>query len=334
MKNKKYKAAVIGCGRIGAEEDLYNQKAQPATHAAVYREHPKIELAGLADVNPKKLKKAGRYFPGAPLFLSAEEMFRKIKPDIVSIATQPDSHPELVRLAAKYKTKAILCEKPIAHSLREAKEMIKSCRKNNSLLFINHQRHFDPLLKKWSNKIREGLIGDIFQANAYYYNGLFNNGTHIIDLLRLFLGEVNWVRGFTNEKTSWKKRDKNVDALVVFKNGARVFLQSLTKNYGFFDFYFYGLKGSFAIKKLGQEIEYRKLIENKYVKNYYQLSDFFIKKGRPRNFFKEAVSHIVACLDGKEKPISTGDDGLAALKILLALRKSAEDNGKLIKIKC
>lgn len=333
MANKIYKAAVIGCGNIGAEIGNYRKEIQPATHAGAYCSNPRTKLSALVDVDEKRLKKIGTYFPGIPLYRSAEEMFKNIKPDIVSVATNPDSHAPLVKLAAKNKVKAILCEKPISNSVKQAEEMLKICRKSNSLLFINHQRRFDPLLTKWRDRIKNGLLGEIIQCNCYYYNGLFNNGTHIMDLFRFFLGDVDWVMALTNEKTSWKEADKDVDALICFKSGARLTIQALPKNYGLVEFSFYGTKGSLIIRKLGYEVEYRELIENKYFKNYYQLSDRIKKEGQARSFIKSVVSQIVSCLDGKATPLSTGEDGLAALKILLALRESAAKGGKIVKIK-
>jgi len=332
MKNKKYKAAVIGCGRVGAEEWNYSKEVQPETHAACYKNNPNVELAGLADINYKKLENAGKYFPNVALFNSAEDMLKKIKPDIVSIAADSASHFSLVKLAAKYKTPAILCEKPIAQSIKQAEEMIKTCKKNKSLLFINHQRRFDPLLQQWQIKIRNGLIGKIVQVNCYYYNGLLNSGTHVVDLLRFFLGEVDWVKGFINKETSWKKDDDNIDALIKFKNGALATLQTLPKNYGLSDYHFYGEKGYFAIKNLGYEIEYKKSIENKYCKGFYQLSDNIEKEGKPRSLVNSVVNHVVFCLDGKTKQVSKGEDGLAALKVIFALRESAKKQGKTIKL--
>jgi len=325
---KKYKAAVIGCGKIGVEIGNYRKDVRPATHAEAYKTHPKIELVGLADIDEKRLKIAAKYFPGVPLFKSAESLFKKIKPDIVSITTPADSHSQLVQLAAKYKTKAIICEKPISNSLKEAEKMIKVCRNNKSLLFINHQRRLDPLIRKWRDKIKNGLIGDILQASCYYYNGLLNNGTHCIDLLRFFLGEIEWVQGVTNLKTSNSKNDENIDALIGFKNNIRATMQSLSKNYGFFSFYFYGTAGRLAIKNLGYEIEYRKLTKNKYYKNFYQLSTPIKQEGKTRSFLESTVNHVINCLEGQARPTSTGEDGLATLKILLALRKSAKNNAK------
>ena len=330
---KKYTAAVIGCGRVGAEEWNYSKDVQPETHAASYKNNARINLAGLADINREKLKNAGKYFPEVALFNSAEDMFLKIKPDIVSIATNSDTHASLVKLAAKYKIPAILCEKPIAESVKQAEGMIKKCKESKSMLFINHQRRFDPLLQRWQKKIKNGLIGNIIQVNCYYYNGLLNSGTHVIDLLRFFLGEVDWVKGFVNTQTSWKKNDDNIDGLIKFKNGTLATLQTLPKNYGLSDFHFYGERGYFAVKNLGYEIEYRKVIENKYCKGFYQLSENAEIEGKPRSLASSAVSHMVSCLDGKMNPVSMGEDGLAALRVIFALRESAKKQGKIIRIK-
>ena len=331
MKNK-YKAAVIGCGKVGAEEWNFSKELSPETHAACFSKNLKTDLTALVDINPEKLKAAGKYFPRAFLFNSAKDMFEKIRPDIVSIAANSESHFSLVKLAASYKTPAILCEKPIAQTIKQAKEMIEMCKKNKSLLFINHQRRFDPLLQQWQKKIENGPLGKIAQVNCYYYNGLLNSGTHVIDLLRFFLGDIDWVQGFKNTHTSWKKDDDNIDAVIKFKNGTLATLQTLPKNYGLSDFHFYGEKGYFAIKNLGFEIEYKKSIENKYCKGFYQLSEKSEKKGKPRSLVSSVVSHIVICLNDKKKPVGTGEDGLAALKVIFVLRESAKKQGKIIKL--
>ncbi len=330
MASKKYKAAVIGCGNIGVKEGNYQKAVRPGTHAAAYKKHPRIKLCGLADSDKKQLKEASKYFPGIPLFSSAKELLEKTSPDIVSVATRADSHSKLVKLASKHRVPAIVCEKPVACNPKEAKEMIEACRKSKSLLFVNHTRRFDPFLRKTAKDVRKGKLGRIFQATAYYYNGLFNNGTHLVDLLRLFMGEADWVWGMENEKTSFDEKT-NVDGKIHFESGALASVQSLPKNYGFFEIYIYGSKGALFLKELGSKIEYRKLVKNKNYKGYFQLEKGK-ERGVSRSFMEYFPGQVVACLEGKEKPVSSGKDGLEALKILFALKESADKKGKVIKI--
>jgi predicted dehydrogenase len=186
--NKIYKAAVIGCGNIGASAGNYHKAVQPGTHAGAYLACKRTKLTALVEANYKRHEYLRKNFPKVKLFVDMEKMFSEIKPDIVSVATPSGFHLKPVELAAGHKTPAIICEKPIAYTINEAERMIEVCKKNGSLLFINHQRHFDPLLNKWKEKINKGFLGTIYQGNIYYYNGLFNNGTHWLDLLRNYLG--------------------------------------------------------------------------------------------------------------------------------------------------
>ena len=312
---RKYKAVVIGCGTIGAAEWLYPTSIRPATHAAAFFQNTNITLVGLCDTNLKQVKKAGKFFPGVPLYSSAAAMLKETKPDIVSVAAHQDSHYELVAMAARLGVKAIICEKPMANSLQEAKSMVKICREKKCLLFINHSRHFDGILSQWQAKVKKGILGNIFQAHCLYHNGLFNNGTHMVDLLRWFLGEAKSVSGVYNNSTSNPKRDKNIDATIYFANGARATLQSLPEKSGLTEWAFYGRKGNVFLKNLGMDIHYQNT-----------------KSAKPRSLMAQMVSHVVACLEGKEKPKSTGQDGLEVLKILFAIKESAKNNGKVIKV--
>ena len=333
MAIKKFKAAVIGCGNIGANVSNYRRAVQPGTHAGAYQANPKTELVALVETDKKKFSKLANDFPKAKIFSDMETMLKEIKPEIVSIATPAAFHCHNVLLAAKYKCPAILCEKPVAYSVKEARQMISVCRENGSQLFINHQRHFDPLLQKWSKKISAGFLGEIYQGNLYYYNGLFNNGTHWIDLLLMFLGEPASVVGFYNKITSTNQSDLNIDGLIKFKNGSVVSLQSLSKNYGYFNLKMVGEKGMLNIANLGFEAQYRKKINNKNYPGFFELADNTLREGKPRSMISSTIKHITAYLQKGIKPISTGEDGLVVLQILTALKNSADNQGKEVYLK-
>lgn len=329
---KPYTATVIGCGNMGIEENNFGTAVRPGTHAAAYHANPRTTLVGLADTSKERLEWAKKCYPKIPVFSSAKQLLKTLKPDIVSIATQPDSHASLTILAAQHKVRAIVCEKPITISTKGGQKMIDACKKNGSLLFINHGRRFDPLIRKCAADIKNGFIGEVLQATCYSYNGLMNNGTHTVDLLRFLLGEITAVQGWTNEKTSKSPHDKNVDARICFSDGAYATLQTLSPNYGLADCYIYGTKGRIAIQQLGYRLAYTPLIENKEWKGYHQLSAKSKIIGKPRSFMKSMVAHVVSCLNGEEVPVSSGQDGLRALQVLFALRKSAQAKGKRINI--
>lgn len=332
-KQKQYKAAVIGCGNIGASIKNYNKAIQPATHAGAYLANKKTQLAALVEDNKERLPYLKKNFPGVKIYTDINIMLKEIKPDIVSIATPTALHRKHVLLAARRGCPVILCEKPLAYGINDAKEMIDVCKRSGSQLFVNHTRHFDPIYQKWSEKIKNNIIGRIYQGNIYYYNGLFNNGTHLIDLMRLFLGNPISVSAIYNKVTSSSPDDLNIDGILTFKNGAKVTLQSLSRNYGYFNIRLFGEKGMIEATNLLYEIIYNKKVKNKNFKGFFELSRKQRKEGQARSVMAPPINYLVSYFEGKAKPISTGEDGLAVLRILLALKQSADKFGREILLK-
>lgn len=329
----KYRAAVIGCGNIGAATGNYNKAVQPGTHAGAYLDNKDTNLSALVEKDIKRHDFLKKNYPQVPLYTSTKKMLKEVKPDIVSVAASTQFHFSIVKDLAEFKIKAILCEKPLAYNIKDAKRMVKLCKKSKSLLIVNHQRRFDPLLVKWSERIKKGFLGGIYQGNAYYYNGLFNNGTHLIDMLLMYLGEVDAATGEYNKQTSWNPKDKNVDGSLLFRNKARVTVHSLSKNYGYFGLTLFGEKGMLRVSHLGFTVEYRKKIKNRFFKGFYGLSRDIQKEGRPRSMIKHSVKHIIRVLEKKEKPKSTGEDGLKTMLVLEAMCQSAKSKGKKVKVK-
>ena len=328
MDKNKLRVAVIGCGNIGAEEENYSREVRPGTHAAAFAVNKDVSLVAFVDVNEKKLRAAGRRFSGVKLYTDAETMFREMAPDIVSIATPTKYHAEQVSLAAGFGVPVILCEKPIAYFERDAKMMLDACRRGGSQLFVNHQRHFDGILRKWSKKVEDGILGPVFQANAYYYNGLMNNGTHLVDLIRIFLGDPVSLWGKYNNQTSSKEGDPNIDGVLFFKSGAMVTVQSLRKNFDYFGLDIFGDKGRLTIGDLGFTVKYQKKIPSRKYRGYFELSPKMIIEGKPRSMMKESINYVVDFARGKKPARGTGGDAFAVLKILLAFKESADNDGQ------
>lgn len=326
---KQYRAAIVGCGRIGIEENIFAKNLHPWTHASGYMVHPRTQLVALVDKDPQRLKIANKYYPFVPTFLNLEGAIEHAKPDIVSVATPTHTHFEVVKTVARFDcVKAIVCEKPIAVELLEAKEMINICKKRKIIFLINHSRRFDPTFREASEKIKQ--FGPIIQGNAYYTRGICNSGTHLIDLLNWYLGDLKEVVGFVNKNTEgWVdlEDDLNIDGILFFKSGARVTIQSLdANNFSIFEINLYGKNGLVRISDHGFKIEYFNVRDS---------SEFFGKKviGHNPKIFKteksmilSMVDNVINCLDGKEVPLASGNDALLALKLIKALELSSKRN--------
>jgi predicted dehydrogenase len=325
----RYRAAVVGCGRIGVLFEMDPTQPRPSSHAGAFAADPRVELAALVDIDPDRLARARAVFPTAAGFTDCVAMLEAVRPAIVAVATPPEAHREVVELCAERGVRAIVCEKPIALDGDEGRRLVDSCARTGALLFVNHTRRFDPAIRRVRDDVADGRIGQVQQATAYYTAGILNTGTHLVDLLRFLLGEPAWVMAVGNERTACPRGDADLDALIEFVSGARAVLQCLdVRDYSIFDVHVYGRTGSLLLTRFGFETEWTGMKERADVQGYRELDrEGRIREGQPRSLMQSVTRHVVECLDGTDTPISRGEDGLAALEMVLALRESAARGG-------
>jgi predicted dehydrogenase len=326
----QYRAAVVGCGRIGVSMEADPKRIRPATHAGAYRGCPRTRLVALTDVVPARVAEARTLFPGVDGFTDVADMLERVRPDVVSVATPATQHRAVVEACAKHGVPAVVCEKPLADTLEDGRAMVAACAASGTRLLVNHTRRFDPLLRALRAEIAGGGLGRVMQATGYYTAGIFNTGTHMVDLLRFFLGDVAWVVALTNDGCSHAPGDLNVDALLGFVSGARAALQAQeVKDYTVFTLRLHGASGTAVVDRFGFEVERTPVRECAEFSGYNELDVHAARRtGQSRSFMAPLVEHVVACLDGGDVPASRGEDGLAAVEILLALKASAEQGGR------
>ncbi len=329
MSLARYRAAVVGCGRIGVTMEEDQRRLSPATHAGAYRACPRTELVAVVDVDAERVAHATRSFSGVRGFTSVEAMLDAVHPEIVSVATPAGQHRAGVEACARRGVRAVICEKPIAESLDDGRAMIEACAAGGTLLLIDHMRRFDPLLRGLRDEIVAGALGDVTQATAYYTAGVFNSGTHMVDLMRFFLGDVSWVLAVENSTASHPPGDFSADAILGFTSGARGVLQvQEVKDYSIFTLRLHGRSGAAVIDRFGFEVERMSVRDCADFSGYQELdSGSGRRQGGSRSFMAGLAEHVVACLDQRDEPVSRGEDGLAALEVLLAIKASVGAGG-------
>ena len=123
---KTYRAAVIGCSRMGGFIDNevigYPGHVAPYSHAAGFYACPRTDLVACADVRTDVMEQFGlRYdIPKSRQYTDYREMIAKEGLDIVSVATQPEPRAEIVIYAVDHGVKAVYAEKALTASLAEA----------------------------------------------------------------------------------------------------------------------------------------------------------------------------------------------------------------------
>jgi predicted dehydrogenase len=145
-----------------------------------------------------------------------KQLIKRDDIDLIDISTPNNTHYEIVLAAAKA-GKHIICEKPLANTLEEAKEMLKAVNDAGVIHMISHNYRFSPAVQFAKKLISEGRIGKIHHIRATYLQDwlldpsypmewrlkkeisgsgtLGDLGSHIIDLARFLVGEIDEVVG-------------------------------------------------------------------------------------------------------------------------------------------
>ncbi|MDD5171011.1 MAG: Gfo/Idh/MocA family oxidoreductase, partial [Syntrophales bacterium] len=219
---QKLTAAVIGLGRIGQGYDYDQQSDQViVTHAAAYAKHPGYQLVAAVDPDPSQRSRFESKFD-RPAYADLNSMMNHQQPDVLSLAVPAESHPAVFKDMIRYHPRAILCEKPIALTSEEGRQMQFLAEKKGFTLVVNYMRRFEPGAVALGRIVRTKEIGTIFKGVAWYSKGLYNNGSHFIDLLRFWLGEVTCVEVMRRGRL-WNETDPEPDVCLHF-DGIPVYL--------------------------------------------------------------------------------------------------------------
>ncbi len=136
-------------------------------HIEGWRRMPEVELAAAVDPDLERARKAA---PRA--YATAEEMLDAERLDFVDIATRPDSHVALVRLAASRKV-AVICQKPMAPGWADAVGMVEAAEAAGIPFMIHENWRWQPWYRALKNLIGRGEIG---QPIDYWFHTRRNDG--------------------------------------------------------------------------------------------------------------------------------------------------------------
>ena len=221
-----YRAAVIGAGRPRTEEGATGFGMAHA-HAHGYVETGVCELVAVADISRENADAFAARYGGTPrIYEDYGEMLGEERPDIVSICTWPKLHAAMVLDAVGAGARAIHCEKPMAPTWGEAKQMHRAATSKGVQLTFNHQRRFLEPFRLARELVREGVIGDLVRIEGSCPN-LMDWGTHWLDMFFFYNGETpaEWVLGQIDGREEnlifGLPHESQALCQVKFKNGVR-----------------------------------------------------------------------------------------------------------------
>ncbi len=322
---EKLRSAVIGLGQIGMGYDL-NQSSSSImlTHAKTFASHCRFELVAGLDLNPEKRENFTKKY-GAPAFIEIKQLMREVKPDIVSICTNTDTHFGVCKEVLSYRPKAIICEKPICYSLEEASELLRISAANDVPILVNYMRRFEPGAKEVRLLLHNGAIGPLQRGSVLYSKGLYNNASHFIDLLSFWLGPPK-LRKVSKKGRRFPKNDIEPDFVLTF-SGVEFSFQSLKEEcFSIAEISIFGEGGKISYLEGGSKIELWKTRDDPGFPGYriFEKEPIIVKNDFSRYQFY-VMDELVRFLDRKVDFLSSDlKEAFCTLRIVDEIRTESE----------
>lgn len=256
MQSVTPSVAIIGCGLIGRKRC----SALGPTKFVVCSD----KMVNRAEVLAVQ-------FPGVAAVPDWREAIRYPGVDIVIVATTNDSLAEIT-LSAVRAGKHVLVEKPAARFSSELKPVIDAARQANRLVRVGFNHRYHPALRKARELFEAGALGDMMFVRGRYGHGgrigydkewranpdlsgggeTIDQGVHLIDLARWFLGDFSEVSGFAHTYYWNMPVDDNGFMLLKTPRQQVAFLHvSCTEWKNLFSLEIYGKEAKLHIEGLG-----------------------------------------------------------------------------------
>jgi len=322
------KVAVIGVGSMGRN------------HARVYDELPDVELVAVVDSEKSLVAGTAEKYNIRP-YADYREMLEKEKPQAVSIAVPTAMH-EQVGLAVMEAGAHVLMEKPIAATVEEGRRLIEKAHAMKTQLMVGHIVRFNPAIQVLKQKLDAGELGRIYQIlcrragpfpdRIRDVGVIVDLAPHDIDIMRFLVGS-DPIRVYAEiEQRIHTEYEDLLWATLRFADGiiGGLEINWLTPT-KIRETLVLGERGLFRVDDLTQDLYF---FENAQVKDVQWAALQTIKgvsEGRMTRFSisryeplkAELQSFLKSVRDGSPVPVS-GEDGLAALRISLAMVESGQ----------
>ncbi len=300
---------VIGVGAMG-----YN-------HARVYYKLEEANLIAVSDVSERTLKKVSEKYDAKP-YSDYEELLNDPEIQVVSVCVPTTHHHDVVMAAIEH-GKHVLVEKPIAFTLEEAEEMIEAAHKKGVILGTGHVERFNPAVQKAKQLIQNDVIGDIVSASAKRVGPFpprikdvgvtIDLAIHDLDVMYyLFDQDVKKVYASMGSILEKCEYEDHAEIMVNFTGGMTGMLEvNWLTPYKRREISITGTDGIISVDYIDQSID----VHGKFAQ------DIQIEHKEPLG---EELSSFLEAVKNNDKPVITGEDGLNALKMVIAANRSSK----------
>lgn len=318
-----YRAALIGCGRMGGGLPSDVQTHGVQTHAAAYAACPDTTLVAVCDRDRRRATQCAQRWDGAAVFTDVARLMAEQRPEIVSICTPDSTHADVLETVLQANSvRAVLVEKPFTLDVPRAEALVARAEQQGTIVAVNYTRRYSPGHHQARKRIGNGGLGHVQNVSGLYTKGVVHNGTHWFDLARWLVGEIVEVRAFQLKQD--ESNDPSLDVRMTFEGGAVGYLQAVQVDaISVFEMDIVGTLGRLRLVDAGHRIEEFEISESPHYRGYDAYVRLTERDGGMADCLLRAVEDLVHCVVSRATPLCSGHDGLAALRVAKAAIQSA-----------
>jgi len=331
---------LIGCGWAGWQ------------HARAYASlRDQADLVAVADVDEDKARSLAREWGFSSWHKDYREILSDPRVDIVSICLPIYLHAD-VSVEAAEAGKHVLCEKPMAGTLKEADEMIRAARNSGVKLMIAETVRFNSVNLKLKELLEDEKIGEVFLVRIFRDHEMhdyirarpwmldkrkaaggiwMSGGIHDVDALRMLIGEIETVSLFQAKSVLPEMEGDDTSAgILKFVNGA---IGVVTESFSTKTFRRMSPIGCPSVinGSLGTITVFQEEIE---IYGAETGEDSCQRIKVPGNdAFIEEIKHFINCVQNDEEPITSGEEERKSLAVICAGYESLEKGGIPVRVK-
>jgi predicted dehydrogenase len=325
--------ALIGCGVWGA------------IHARTYASSPRVRFVATCDAEESRAAEFAQVHGAEGYSTDWREIVKHPKVDAVSVATPDFAHGEIV-LAALEAGKHVLVEKPLATTLDECRRILAARDARGVKLMVDFHNRWNLPFVNIRRMVESGELGTLLMMYVRLNDTLYVPtrmlswaakssaaqflGSHVVDLIRWLSGaEVKRVYAVSRSEVLKKRGIETPDffqSVLELSNGGTAVVENCwivnERAPSVFDFQgeFVGTRGSVYVNA-----SHHRMIE-KYSEDGASFPDVAAAAdlhGKPVGFAVAAIEHFIDCVKEDRAPMVTGEDGLRAAEVVLAIEESA-----------
>jgi D-apiose dehydrogenase len=220
------RVAIFGCG-------FWSRFQIPAWH-----EIEGVSCVAVCDLDPEKSRATADRFNIPENYTDPAKLLTTVRPDAIDIVTSPETHAELVGVAAFHRV-PVICQKPMAPDLSAAKKMVRSCAEQKVPLFVHENWRWQHPIRELKRVLDSGKIGKPFRARIDFNSSfpVFENqpslrdlpefiladaGVHLLDVVRFLFGETERLTCQIHRVNSGISREDVATVLLAMQSGATV----------------------------------------------------------------------------------------------------------------